>query len=487
MSHLSIDALIVYAFLLITLLVGLWAGRGIKDIREYALANKMYGTGVLTITLLATYITGSQGIGYVGYVFDDGLLPVFSILICGAIICFSFIAHFVAPKMARFEGCLTMAEVMGQVYGQTVRMWMGVLGVFYSIVIATLQIIWLGYIGEIINIPGQWSILLGGAFLVIYSARGGMKAVAITDIIQFAAIVVFVPLVANVLLDQVGGIGNLLYQVPKSNFDVLHHPSFKDYIVYCIWGLFPAFPLSFPFIQRMLMAKNTKQIVSSQYLSMAYLTTFYLLLTLIGLSAIALKVMGDPNMPQQGSKVFVYLTKHYTSPGIQGIIGIGFIGGVMSTADSFLHSAGLLLAHDVIKPLRAKKQGYINELKVSQYATFVLGVLAVILALTHQVLPRIQYGGLDLGKGLNLVIDFIAISFTIPLIAGIRGLKTNPSSFFISLAFTFISFIFAKLFLSNYLLIPFSILANAISFFCAHWIQSKGYTVAKMVNQTKHP
>jgi Na+/proline symporter len=63
MNYLSIDALIVSGFLLLTLLVGLWPGKGIKDIHEYAIANKMYGTGVLTMTILATYITASNMIG----------------------------------------------------------------------------------------------------------------------------------------------------------------------------------------------------------------------------------------------------------------------------------------------------------------------------------------------------------------------------------------------------------------------------------------
>ena len=58
MNYLSIDYLIVGGFLLLTLLIGLLAGRGIKDIREYAIANKQFGTGALTLTLVATYIGG---------------------------------------------------------------------------------------------------------------------------------------------------------------------------------------------------------------------------------------------------------------------------------------------------------------------------------------------------------------------------------------------------------------------------------------------
>ena len=71
MNYLGTGHLIVYTFLLVTLLVGLWAGRGVKDIRDYTIANRQLGTGVLTMTILATYITGNKGIGYVGHVFHN--------------------------------------------------------------------------------------------------------------------------------------------------------------------------------------------------------------------------------------------------------------------------------------------------------------------------------------------------------------------------------------------------------------------------------
>ena len=38
MNYFSIDYLIVYAFLAITLVMGIRAGNGIKDMKEYALA-----------------------------------------------------------------------------------------------------------------------------------------------------------------------------------------------------------------------------------------------------------------------------------------------------------------------------------------------------------------------------------------------------------------------------------------------------------------
>jgi solute:Na+ symporter, SSS family len=76
--------------------------------REYAIANKQFGAGLLTITILATYITGSKGIGYV---FDDGILPVFALLLCGAIITFLCIAWYIAPRMHHFVGCWTLPDL----------------------------------------------------------------------------------------------------------------------------------------------------------------------------------------------------------------------------------------------------------------------------------------------------------------------------------------------------------------------------------------
>ncbi|MEM7382852.1 MAG: hypothetical protein AAF400_00810 [Bacteroidota bacterium] len=63
MPYFTLDHLIVGGFLLLTLLIGLLAGRRIKDIREYAIANRVYGTSVLTITFLATYLGGQNTIG----------------------------------------------------------------------------------------------------------------------------------------------------------------------------------------------------------------------------------------------------------------------------------------------------------------------------------------------------------------------------------------------------------------------------------------
>jgi SSS family solute:Na+ symporter len=54
----TIGLYIVGAFLLVNLALGLWAGRDVKDIRDYAIGNKKWSTGALVMTYLATIVGG---------------------------------------------------------------------------------------------------------------------------------------------------------------------------------------------------------------------------------------------------------------------------------------------------------------------------------------------------------------------------------------------------------------------------------------------
>ena len=49
-----IDIAVVAAYLIGILVVGIWAGRGTKDLKDYSIANKVFGLPMLFMTILAT-------------------------------------------------------------------------------------------------------------------------------------------------------------------------------------------------------------------------------------------------------------------------------------------------------------------------------------------------------------------------------------------------------------------------------------------------
>ncbi len=54
-----IDISVVTCFLIVILIVGIASGRGIKNIREYALGGRDFSTITLSATIAATWISGS--------------------------------------------------------------------------------------------------------------------------------------------------------------------------------------------------------------------------------------------------------------------------------------------------------------------------------------------------------------------------------------------------------------------------------------------
>ena len=127
------DYLIVEAFLLITFIVGVRAGRGIKDIREYATGSKTYGTGALVLTYLATVIGGGSMFGDTKEVFNNGVIM--TAALSGLSLSYLLRVFLVSPGVKRFRECFTMGDVMEQLYGPTSKIITGFLGVLCTTIL----------------------------------------------------------------------------------------------------------------------------------------------------------------------------------------------------------------------------------------------------------------------------------------------------------------------------------------------------------------
>lgn len=214
----SVNQWVVYAFLAFTFIVGIWAGRGIKTIKEYAVANKVYGTGVLTMSFLATQISAGAFFSDSKAIVTDGILQIVMVVIglgVGAL----FIGRFFVPKMNHFSECVTLGEVIGKLYGKRARILTGLVGFLFSICFVGVQILALSYVFEgFMGVNRTHGILLGGALVVLYASFGGIKSVTITDVVQFIMLIVVVPLIGYLVSLKVGGQEKSLPRPLHSNF-----------------------------------------------------------------------------------------------------------------------------------------------------------------------------------------------------------------------------------------------------------------------------
>ena len=449
------DIIIIASFLIITLLVGIFSGKGIKDVKDYSIANQSYTTIPILLTFLATMIGGDDTTGDLAEFYQAGII--YALPYLGFIISILIMARYIAPKFDyRFRGMISVSDVMEYFYGDKIARVTGVIATLATLGYAAAQNIALGHlISEVTNLSYKWSVIIAGGIVIFYTAFGGIRSVVVTDIIQFSILIVMVPIICNVALTHVGGLAALINTTPETHASIFNREDLYEYIaLFFIW-LIPVNCFFPAMIQRFLMAQNTKQISQISYIYAAVL--FALLLIMICLSLSAVILFPDINAKQ----IIPHVINTLLPTGIKGLAISGMIAVIMSTIDSNLNTSGIIFTHNVFR----LKQ--ISELKQMQFNTMLFGIFALCVALQ-------DYGIINL---IVFVQVALAIGVGIPLSAGLFKFKVHKNDFWSCLCCANIAMVLAILwqkeinYISSFMILFFGF----VSFFTSYLIRRRKY------------
>jgi Na+/proline symporter len=456
MNYMGLDAIIVYSFLLLTLGVGLWAGRNVKTIEDYALANRAYSTPTLILTFLATWVGGNMLFGYTQRIAEDGMIM--AIVGFSQIVSIFFIIWAIVPRMNQFAGSLTVGDLMGQFYGKYGRLITGLATLGYTIGLVGTQIVALGYLYELLGLDSAVGLVLAAVVIILYSSIGGIRAITLTDIIQFLTLIVAIPLLATKVAEAAGGIQHVFQYIPAEKLIIWNHKKQAYYWMSFVLAILPVGLLSPPYIQRLLMAR-TQQQASTMYVAGALFLPFLLVMELlIGFSSTSLY----PNL--KSTQIIPHIISQLMPTGLKGLCIAGLLAVVMSTADSFLGAGGLVVSQDLVKPVFKRLNWSFNELTAVRLITLCMGIISIIVAFYVDSIAEMGFYAVTLLGPLT----------TVPLVAGIMGLRADVTTFLTSSIFTIASLVGAALCLSkssHYLVFPIALCVNLITFLLTHSIR----------------
>lgn len=427
MDSSTLTICLVGIFFIANLTVGLWFGRKSTSIRDYALANKSYGVGPLVMTFLATTVGGGYLFVRVGEIFHLGMGAFYSIL--SIPLAFLVAGKYIAPKMVRFRNCLSLGDIIGQLYGADSKILAGILIVLLNSVVGGMNIAFLGLIFEnFLHLNGNFGIVIGGIIVTLYSCSGGMKAVTATDIFQFVFLVGSLLLIAIFSVQKVGNLEILLTQIPADKFEFFGSEKIYSFLALIFTDvLFFRFLTSPPYMDRLLMAKSSYDLRKMLYISGIALGVIVTLLAIISFSALVM----DPKM--DSSNIILYMINNLLPGWLKGFAVVGIIAVVFSTADSYMHSAGVALSCNILKPYREKFGLDTNELKWAKIGTAMAGLFTIWFALGGQHLFKPEYWRC-----------IIVPVLSAPLIFGIMGVRPERKAFWISALAAAVTLILCK-------------------------------------------
>jgi len=240
LSPLDITTFAIYCVLLVG--IAWWVSREKagheKNSTDYFLAGKALPWWAIGASLIAANISAEQIIGMSGSGFAIGMaiasyewMAAVTLLIIG---------KFFLPIFLK-TGINTMPQFLEQRYDHRVRTVMAIFWLTLYTFVNLTSILWLGALA--INAVTGLDLVYGLVFLAVfsigYSIYGGLKAVALTDIIQVVLLIVGGLLVSYLALDKIAegqggqgaieGFAIMLAEVPHK-FDMILDPSSEHYI-----------------------------------------------------------------------------------------------------------------------------------------------------------------------------------------------------------------------------------------------------------------
>ncbi|WP_243018276.1 MULTISPECIES: sodium:solute symporter family protein [Candidatus Cardinium] len=383
---------IVVAFLVLTLVVGIYFSRKKTTFREYAVGNKQFATATLVATVLATTYGGGGLLRTVECVHNLGLWWIVVVLLGS----FGFwtISRLVL-RMGSFMEHLSMAETIGSIYGSYPRIIAALVGICNCIITVTMQI---NVISQAISMSlGALDPLImtvfATLFLIFYSSFGGIRAVTYTDVLQFLTFSVIIPLLAWFVFVRLGKpiteMGSILQSETKFQFSNLLQFNTKLFSIFLLLLSFMVDYIEPHIMQRVYMSSGPIQAQKVFLYATIFRFIIASFIVLVGL----LVFVGAPNLSK--SQVWGYIITHLP-PIFKGFITLSLLAMTMSTADSCLNACSVMFSHDILRTLQNKKEiSDSHQLKIARWTTLVVGLFAMLLAFRCKDLLLLMYWSLD--------------------------------------------------------------------------------------------
>lgn len=327
---------------------------------NFLVAGRKQRKVFVVASMLASTIGGGITIGTVASAYRMGFAAFWFVAAGG-------IAHFLQgallSRRVRESEALTLPDLANRYLGAAVRAEVAVIILITWVGIAAAQFLATAkVVSTLTGLPHGTAVVLGAAFLVVYTLIGGQKSVFRTDLFQFGVLAAAILMtLAYLFLAKPPAPGSIRIELFTSGF------KFPDllYQVVVMGGSYLICPMMF---SRILSADSPENARKSSFLSGTGMLLFAVAITLVGLWARA-------SLPDLGGlDPLNSIAKNQLPPILGTALIIGLLAAILSTADTVLITAAGILENDIMK--RSKISGV-------RLWIVAVGIVGAIIALRH--------------------------------------------------------------------------------------------------------
>jgi SSS family solute:Na+ symporter len=380
----SIYLYIILAYLLVLAGFNFYRSRRIKTQDDFMVAGRSLKTSVMVFTLICTWIGSGTFIAGAEFASKAGFSAIWW---AGGGFVGIIIIYFLAAKIRTF-GQYTIGDILEERYGPVARLF----GTF-ALVISFTAIVSYQFVagGFILNVATDGAIsdsmgtIIAASFVILFTALGGMIAVAYTDFPNGIIIVLACLLSIPFVYLAAGGFPEASRQLDPSYFAVINeqfgsHPHLK------VGGYFLSTLLLLLGVQTMYQKfysartpKDAKKAVIWWTIGTIFVETVVVVIAVFSYSKFKNQI--DLSIPKEGGKV-VLMAARSLVPAPVGVLLLGAACAVvLSTGMNYLLSPSTNIMRDIYQRFIRKDAPHSTMVALQKVFIVILGVLAFILAM----------------------------------------------------------------------------------------------------------
>lgn len=413
------------------------AYRQTHSVSDYILGGRRLGKWVSALSAGASDMSGWLLLGLPGYAYLSGMEASWLALglLLGTTINWTCIAPRLRLVSEQNNDSLTIPELLENIFQDESHL-LSIISAFFILLFylfyTSAGLVAAGKLFEsVFQIPYSWSVIIGTAVILVYTAFGGFLAVSWTDLFQGLLMFFAMALVVVCALSEIGGWQNSLNTIEANNSQLLNlftNNSGQLLSVISIasllsWGLGY---FGQPHILARFMAIRSVQLIpSARNIAIGWTGLCLVFAILIGLLATVL--IKTPLSDISSETVLMKLLPLLFHPLIAGVVLAAILAAIMSTADSQLLVTASVLTEDVYKKFIRRQATDGHLIFIGRLAVIIMATLACWLALKpdNKVLDLVAYAWAGFGASFGPLIIYILYSRNINRHAAIAGILSG--------------------------------------------------------------
>ena len=418
----TLDWLIVLVLNGGVIAVGIYLSRGTATSSEWFLGKRSLAWWVVALSMFATNVDNADLVSLGGTAYREGM-HIITVHTLGSLVGGILAVFFIVPTIYR-AGYYTNAEYLEARFGPTMRLLSALIQIQYRTSMLGLMI-WSIYLllTGLMEVPPRlaWTLIVFMVvFAAIYTAWGGLKSVALTDVLQGLIMMVGTGVILATVWQIVGGWSGAVQSLESMNLqngepmtDLLHIGRYRGdsgstlpIVVVLGWIVIGSgyWTVNHTQTMRLLGSRSLWDMKMAALAGVAI--SIPMMIACASLGVFARTLYPEFDKPDQ---LYPMLANQFLGPGLKGLVVAGILAAGISTFDSMGASLSAVFTRDVYARFFVPNREDAHYVRATRLATI------SILALGFLYVPFISSKETMLKAFLTLIPVFVTPLFTVYL------------------------------------------------------------------------